>query len=416
MTWIKGVLSVAALVLAGAVPATVATPAAPAAAADTADPTGPVATPVSVDTVGIADTVGTAAAEHTVTFVNRSGQTIWIGSSVNADGSVNFTNLPTLADGQSATITIPENTNPYHWRGKFFARQGCTGTSGSTFHCLVGDCGVYSDRCTTGEQPASLAEFNFDTADSLAPWYNVSYVNAFSLPITISPDNAPAPPAGGGSCEAMGCSTDVLPSCPAENLTYDPRTGARLLCTNPNRDAQTAYSNAVTAQCPKAYAWSKQDTVPGNSVVRQCATCTGFTVTFHGSGSGGSAKTGPITGLAGKCVDVAGADPADRTRVQLYTCNSTNAQQWTFPGDGTVRALGKCLDVADGGTGNGTRVQLYTCNGTGAQQWQYTTGRDLVNPQANRCLDVPEANSADGTPLQIWDCNGGANQKWSIPS
>jgi len=50
--------------------------------------------------------------------------------------------LPILANGQSATVTIPENSFPNHWRGKFVARQYCSGASGSTFHCLVGDCGV----------------------------------------------------------------------------------------------------------------------------------------------------------------------------------------------------------------------------------------------------------------------------------
>jgi len=132
---------------------------------------------------------------------------------------------------------------------------------------------------------------------------------------------------------------------------------------------------------------------------------------FVAGGTGGA-----ITGFAGKCVDVAAANPADGTTVQLYTCNGTNAQQWTRPGDGTVRALGKCLDVSAGSTANGARVQLWTCNGTGAQQWVYTSGRDLVNPQANKCLDVTGVNSADGTPLQLWTCTGGANQKWNAPA
>jgi hypothetical protein len=217
-----------------------------------------------------------AAADRTVTFVNQSGQTIWIGSAVNADGSVNFTRLPILQNGQSATVTIPESSAPNHWRGKFFARQGC---SGNPFHCKVADCGPFPDRCSTGEQPASLAEFNFDRKDALAPWYNVSYVNAFSLPITITPRGASQPP-GSPECEPMGCSQNLLPYCPPANLTrWD--DGTPMLCTSPNRDAKTPYSNAIQSRCPKAYAWSKQDTEPGNSVVRQCRHCTGFTVTFH---------------------------------------------------------------------------------------------------------------------------------------
>ncbi|MFJ1767401.1 thaumatin family protein [Amycolatopsis sp. NPDC088138] len=202
-----------------------------------------------------------AASDHTVTFVNRSGQTLWVGSSVNADGSVNFTGLPTLADGQSATVTIPESAEPGHWRGKFFGRQRCTGTSGQDFHCLVGDCGTYPDHCATGEQPASLAEFNFDPGDALAPWYDVSYVNSFSLPITIEPVDATVPP-GSSSCGTAGCVDDLLPFCPAADLRHGP-DGAPVNCVNPNRDAPTSYSDTIKAHCPKAYAWSKQDTEPG---------------------------------------------------------------------------------------------------------------------------------------------------------
>ncbi|MEE1940994.1 glycosyl hydrolase [Streptomyces sp. TRM 70361] len=226
-----------------------------------------------------------ATAEHTVTFRNEMSERIWIGATANADGSAPLTGLPTLDPGQSATITVPENSGAGHWRGKFFARQGCGGEEGSTFHCAVADCGPHADRCTTGEQPASLAEFNFDPADARAPWYNVSYVNAVSSTITITPDGA-APPENGGECAEVGCPGDLLAACPPENLTTDPATGKPLVCVNPDRDAKTAYSEALTAQCPKAYAWSKHDTEPGNEVVRQCAQCTGMTVTFHGAGGG----------------------------------------------------------------------------------------------------------------------------------
>jgi glucosylceramidase len=74
------------------------------------------------------------------------------------------------------------------------------------------------------------------------------------------------------------------------------------------------------------------------------------------------------------------------------------------------------------GSGNAThtinvnenaRVQLYTCNGTGAQQWTYTSARDLVNTSSGKCLDVVDNAAADGARLQIWTCTGGANQKWN---
>ncbi|MFJ9705226.1 ricin-type beta-trefoil lectin domain protein [Streptomyces sp. NPDC101234] len=121
-----------------------------------------------------------------------------------------------------------------------------------------------------------------------------------------------------------------------------------------------------------------------------------------------------IKGLAGKCVDVAGANSANGTAVQLYDCNGSAAQQWTVGSDGTIRALGKCMDVTGGGTADGTAVQLYDCNGSAAQKWAVSSANDIVNPQANKCLDVTGNNSANGTRLQIWTCSGGANQKWTV--
>jgi hypothetical protein len=125
--------------------------------------------------------------------------------------------------------------------------------------------------------------------------------------------------------------------------------------------------------------------------------------------------TGPISGYGGKCVDVAGANTANGTAIQLYDCNGTNAQQWTVASDGSLRALGKCMDITAAGTANGTQVQLYDCNGTAAQKWTYTGGQ-LVNPNSGRCLDATGPSSANGTRLQIWDCTGGANQKWTLPT
>ncbi|MFR9725584.1 ricin-type beta-trefoil lectin domain protein [Streptomyces sp. MS19] len=141
------------------------------------------------------------------------------------------------------------------------------------------------------------------------------------------------------------------------------------------------------------------------------------TFTWSGTQSGGGGGTpgaGTLTGLAGKCLDVAGASSADGTPVQLYACNGTEAQRWTIGGDGSIRALGKCLDVAAGSTANGAQLQLYTCNGTGAQQWTYNaTTHDVVNVASDKCLDVTGNSSADGTRAQIWTCTGAANQKWT---
>jgi streptogrisin D len=139
-----------------------------------------------------------------------------------------------------------------------------------------------------------------------------------------------------------------------------------------------------------------------------------FGVSIPGGGGG---RTGPVVSAAtSKCLDINASGTADGTKIQIWTCNATGAQQWTIGGDGTVRGLGKCLDVRSSGTANGTIVHLWTCNGTGAQVWSIQSNGSLVNPQSARCLDVAGNGTADGTQVQIWDCTGGANQRWTLPS
>ncbi|MDX3076176.1 ricin-type beta-trefoil lectin domain protein [Streptomyces sp. MI02-7b] len=140
-------------------------------------------------------------------------------------------------------------------------------------------------------------------------------------------------------------------------------------------------------------------------------TVTGGTTTPPPTGS-----TGQITGLGGKCVDVAAASSANGTAVQMYDCNGTTAQQWTVGTDGTIRALGKCMDLTAAGTANGTKVQLYDCNGTGAQVWQPGSGDTLVNPASGKCLDVTDKSTANAARLQIWTCAGGTNQQFHLPA
>ncbi|WP_329042785.1 ricin-type beta-trefoil lectin domain protein [Streptomyces sp. NBC_00178] len=126
-----------------------------------------------------------------------------------------------------------------------------------------------------------------------------------------------------------------------------------------------------------------------------------------------SAASGQITGLGGKCMDVAGASSANGAAVQLYDCNATGAQQWTVGSDGSVGALGKCLDIVDRSTTNGATLQLWDCTGGANQKWTVTAAGAIVNPQSNKCVDVTGSSSANATRLQIWSCTGAANQTWN---
>ncbi|NYF59212.1 glycoside hydrolase family 16 protein [Micromonospora purpureochromogenes] len=138
-------------------------------------------------------------------------------------------------------------------------------------------------------------------------------------------------------------------------------------------------------------------------------------VSGYTSGGGEPAPgTTRIRGAAsGRCIDIPGANPVDGAKLQIWDCNTTAAQAWTFAADGTLRAMGKCMDPAWAGTANGTEVNLVSCNGNPAQRFNLTAAGDLVNLSANRCVDVRDRVTANGGRLQLWDCTGAANQKWS---
>jgi chitosanase len=125
-----------------------------------------------------------------------------------------------------------------------------------------------------------------------------------------------------------------------------------------------------------------------------------------------AAAAGPIKGLGGKCVNVAGT--ANGTAVTLNDCNSSGAQQWALTNGALVNsASGRCLDVTSASTANGAKTQLYDCNGTGAQKWSVSASA-LVNGGSGKCLDVTDKSTANGTRLQIWTCTGTSNQAWTM--
>jgi hypothetical protein len=126
--------------------------------------------------------------------------------------------------------------------------------------------------------------------------------------------------------------------------------------------------------------------------------------------------TGQVVGIGGMCVDVYASNTADYSEIDLWDCNGTGAQDFSWvEGGSTLHVLGKCLDVQGSGTGDGTTVDLYDCNGTGAQVFIPRSDGSLLNPESGKCLDDPNGSTNRGTALEIWTCNGGSNQKWKLP-
>ncbi len=195
---------------------------------------------------------------------------------------------------------------------------------------------------------------------------------------------------------------------------------------NANRDcvtaggAQQCYNGVPTVRRKTEWAKANGGGIMYWELSQDTAGSTSLVNAIYEVATGGSppppGRTGPITGIASKCVDIAGANSANGTAVQLWTCNGTGAQSWTVGSDNTLRALGKCMDITSAGTANATVVQLWDCNGTGAQVWQSQSNGTLRNPSSGRCLDATGQSSADGTRLQIWDCFGSSNQVWRLPA
>lgn len=136
-------------------------------------------------------------------------------------------------------------------------------------------------------------------------------------------------------------------------------------------------------------------------------------VTFPYPATTPPARTGPIVGLAGRCLDDDHSRTVNGNKIQIYACNGGLAQSWTVGSDGTLRVLGKCLDDDHSGTANGNKIQLYTCNGSAAQKW--TASSDGTLRVFGRCLDVTHSGTASGTPVQLFACNGSDAQKWRLP-
>jgi hypothetical protein len=135
------------------------------------------------------------------------------------------------------------------------------------------------------------------------------------------------------------------------------------------------------------------------------------------SGHAATSNTGQIVGIAGKCLDNRGNTKVPYNKIELFTCNTTGAQQWTLTSSGTiVNNNGYCLDVYHSGVWPSTVVDLYPCNGTVAQKWVVdVTKHTIVNPNSKLCLDDRWSGTKDGNQIQIYTCNGTAAQHWTTP-
>lgn len=128
---------------------------------------------------------------------------------------------------------------------------------------------------------------------------------------------------------------------------------------------------------------------------------------------------------AASSIDIPGASTADSTAIQLYSGNSSKAQQFKFTrqSDGSYVIAnvnsGKALDVRNGSADNNAVVQQYSANGTNAQRWfirDSGAGYYLQSVLGNWVLDVSGGSTANGTAIRLYTPNGTAAQRFALSS
>jgi hypothetical protein len=126
-----------------------------------------------------------------------------------------------------------------------------------------------------------------------------------------------------------------------------------------------------------------------------------------------AAVTGAVKGDHGKCLDDFGGSTTNGNSVDIWTCNKTASQKWTFSG-GALSVLGKCLDDSSQGA-NGAKLVIWTCNGHKAQTWTHRSNGEYVLKLNGQCLTDPNGSSVNGTQMQMRKCQNFKDQHWSLP-
>lgn len=127
-----------------------------------------------------------------------------------------------------------------------------------------------------------------------------------------------------------------------------------------------------------------------------------------------------------KVVDLSGAGMSDKTNVQLYHDNGTNAQKWIINRiSGDVYRVysansGKVLDVANGSRANDANIWSYSNNNTNAQRWKIRNFGDgsvyFTSVLNGKNMDVSGGRNADGTNIRTYASNGTDAQKFYLKS
>ncbi|XP_024032372.1 thaumatin-like protein 1, partial [Morus notabilis] len=218
----------------------------------------------------------------TFTIKNNCAYTIWPGT-LTGGGKPQ---LPStgfeLGPGASQTLDVPDG-----WSGRFFARTGCSASSGK-FSCDTADCGSGQMACSGAGAipPATLVELTL-AENGGQDFYDVSLVDGFNLPVALALQG------GSSGCQSTSCPANVNAVCPPELAMKRP-DGAIIACKSaclalnqpqycctgdfgtPDKCPPTDYSRIFKNQCPQAYSYAYDD----KSSTFKCSGGANYAITF----------------------------------------------------------------------------------------------------------------------------------------
>ncbi|KAG9450921.1 hypothetical protein H6P81_010886 [Aristolochia fimbriata] len=186
------------------------------------------------------------------------------------------TGYPVVADGG---FYLPSGKTqkihaPATWAGRIWARTGCDFSSSSKPACLTGDCdGRLECDGVIGLPPATLVQVALQSDKSKPSFYDISVVDGYNLPISIS-TKAASP-----SCSIPGCTKNMNRICPPELRVTD--DGGEVVacksaclafdldvfcCRNaygsPEKCKPNVYSKMFKDACPSYYSYAYDSPPP----------------------------------------------------------------------------------------------------------------------------------------------------------
>jgi hypothetical protein len=124
------------------------------------------------------------------------------------------------------------------------------------------------------------------------------------------------------------------------------------------------------------------------------------------------------------CLYDAGNSAASGTKVEVWKCDASVAQRWTYlpdPGSdssGTLVIHGKCATIVRQGARPHLGLVLRACTGAASQGWSLQFGAAwLYNPASGLCMTDPHYSMRDGTQAGVETCSPVApNQNFGLPA